>query len=218
MKKLLVVLLSPGLILAFLMTASAADVNYYFGKVAAFDSGANKRDFVASGAYIKAKVDLGPAYVGISALYSSGGEGSDKTMVRTGPQSQDLHAGLLLGNDALRIWEASGGNGGTKGVTPFDGDKTSSVRYSVFGGFNMTPKLNVRVMLATATRNKGSAKYVSKSMWTEFDITAKYEIYDNLSYMVGAGYLWTGDYFKGDTSAGVVGSDYILMHRLSLSF
>jgi len=217
-KKKLVLLLSLGLILAFIMTASAADVNYYFGKVAAFDSGANERDYVALGAYIKANMDLGPAYVGISALYSSGDEGSDKSKVKAAHQGRNLHGGLILGNDALRIGEASGGNGGAKGVNPFDGDKAGSVRYSVFGGFNVAPKLNVKAMLVTATRNKGSANYFSKSMGTEIDITAKYQIYDNLSYMVGAGYLWPGDYFKGDNSAGMVGGDYILMNRLSLSF
>ncbi len=217
-KKLLVLLLSLGLILAFIMTASAADVNYYFGKVAAFDSGANERDNVALGAYIKAKVNMGLAYVGISALYSAGDEGSDKTKVKAGHQSQDFHGGLILGNDALQNGGVSGGNGGAKGVNPFDGGKAGSMRYGIFGGFNVAPKLNVKAMLVTAALNKGSAKYFSKSMGTEFDITAKYRIYDNLSYMVGAGYLWPGDYFKGDNSAGVVGNDYILMNRLSLSF
>lgn len=220
MKKLLVVLLSLGLILAFIKTASAADVNYYFGKVAAFDSGADKTDYVALGpAYIKAKVYLGPVYVGILAQYASGGEGSDKTMVRYGPQSQDLHFGLILGNGALQTWEASNGNGGTKGVAPFDGGKAGSMMYSVFGGFNATPKLNVNAMLVATPQNKESAnKYVSKSMGTEIDITARYQIYDNLSYMLGAGYLWTGDHFKGINSTGAVGNDYLLMNRLSLSF
>ena len=41
---------------------------------------------------------------------------------------------------------------------------------------------------------------VSNKLGTEFDVTATYKIYDNLSYMVGAGYLWTGDYFKGANS------------------
>jgi len=217
-KKQLVLLLSLGLILAFTMTAAAADVNYYFGKVAAFDSGANKINDIALGAYIKGNLDLGPAYVGISALYSSGDEGSNKTVVRTGPQSQDLHVGLILGNNAFQSWEAASGNGGTKGVTPFDGGNAGSMMYSVFGGLNTTPKLIVNAMLVTTARNKGSAKYVSKSMGTEIDITARYQIYDNLSYMLGAGFFWTGDYLKGANSAGAVGNDYLLMNRLSLSF
>jgi len=55
-------------------------------------------------------------------------------------------------------------------------------------------------------------------MGIEFDVTAKYKIYDNLTYMVGAGYLWTGDYFKKGVSTAKVGNDYILMNRLTLSF
>jgi len=36
--------------------------------------------------------------------------------------------------------------------------------------------------------------------------------------MVGAGYLWTGDYFKGANAAAKVDDNYILMNQLSLSF
>ena len=55
-------------------------------------------------------------------------------------------------------------------------------------------------------------------MGIEFDVTAKYQIYDNLTYMVGAGYLWTGDYFKGALDTNKVGNDYLLMNKLTLSF
>jgi hypothetical protein len=36
--------------------------------------------------------------------------------------------------------------------------------------------------------------------------------------MVGAGYLWTGDYFKGANQAGSIGNNYLLLNKLSLSF
>jgi hypothetical protein len=36
--------------------------------------------------------------------------------------------------------------------------------------------------------------------------------------MVGAGYLWTGDYFKGTNSNNAIGNDYLLMNKLTLSF
>ena len=32
----------------------------------------------------------------------------------------------------------------------------------------------------------------------EIDLTGTYKITNNLSYMLGAGYLFTGDIFKGD--------------------
>jgi hypothetical protein len=36
--------------------------------------------------------------------------------------------------------------------------------------------------------------------------------------MVGAGYLWTGDLFKGGGEATLVDDDYLLMNNLTLSF
>ncbi len=37
--------------------------------------------------------------------------------------------------------------------------------------------------------------------------------------MVGFGYLWAGDYFKGVTpSANLVDDNYLLMHQLTLTF
>jgi len=218
-KKLLVVLLSLGLILLPFMTVSGADMSYYFGKVAAVDSGTLKLNYVDVGAYFKARMELGPAYVGISALYSSRDEGGDKRKRVMGLQSQDLYFGLILGNEKSQTWEVSRGNSGPRDASPFEGGNARSAIYSVFGGFNATPKLNVNATLVTAQRSQGSTKYASnKSKGAEFDITARYQIYDNLSYMLGAGYLWTSDYLKGASSAGEVGNDYLLMNRLSLSF
>ena len=39
--------------------------------------------------------------------------------------------------------------------------------------------------------------YPNGSYGTEIDLTGTYKITDNLSYMLGVGYLFTGDYFKG---------------------
>jgi hypothetical protein len=36
--------------------------------------------------------------------------------------------------------------------------------------------------------------------------------------MVAAGYLFTGDYFKGTSSANKVGNDYLVMNQLTLNF
>jgi hypothetical protein len=36
--------------------------------------------------------------------------------------------------------------------------------------------------------------------------------------MIGAGYLWTGDYFKGYESGVTVSNNYLLSHKLTLNF
>jgi len=53
---------------------------------------------------------------------------------------------------------------------------------------------------------------------SEFDLTATYKIYNNLSYMIGFGYWWVGDYFKGTSASNAIDDDYIVMHKLTLSF
>ena len=54
---------------------------------------------------------------------------------------------------------------------------------------------------------------------SEFDITATYKIYDNLSYMVGFGYLCAGDYFEGrDDDRGNTDDNYLVMNKLTLTF
>jgi hypothetical protein len=201
---------------------------YQWGKARAYEDPSTTADvdLDAMGAYLKARMNIGPAYFGGAFLYSSGDDGSDATKAKTGPTSPDLDFGLILGFDSLVTWKNSNviyptsgtGAGNVNGAAPFDGGKANSWMYSAFGGFNPTPKLNLEAMLIYASRDKVPAAYVSKNMGLEFDVTAKYKIYDNLTYMVGAGYLWTGDYFKGTNSANAVGNDYLLMNRLSLSF
>jgi len=117
--------------------------------------------------------------------------------------------------------------------------------YQVYAGVNPTAKLNITAKLAYATADKkpksgvgavgetltttnaaattiqGSTKireFVSDKFGTEVDLIATYKIYDNLTYSVGAGYFWTGDYFKGYDSNAVVKDNYILTHKLRLAF
>jgi hypothetical protein len=73
------------------------------------------------------------------------------------------------------------------------------------------------VAYAMAQKKPGTA-YVGDVYGTEIDVTATYKIYDNLSYMVGLGYLFTGDYFKGTDPTAKITNDYILMHKLTLTF
>ena len=61
-------------------------------------------------------------------------------------------------------------------------------------------------------------EFVGNTYGTELDVTAAYSIYDNLTYTVGVGYLWAGDYWKGYDSTVQVKDNYILMHNLTLAF
>ncbi|MCX5828779.1 MAG: hypothetical protein NTV58_12390 [Deltaproteobacteria bacterium] len=109
--------------------------------------------------------------------------------------------------------------------------------YQLYVGFVPTPKMDIKLAYSIASADKkpksdvgttGSAGYytptanvrefVSAQYGSELDLTASYKIYDNLTYMIGAGYLWTGDYFKGYDNSAVVANNYLLSHRLTLNF
>jgi long-subunit fatty acid transport protein len=101
--------------------------------------------------------------------------------------------------------------------------------YGLYGGYKPIPKLDIRagVYYAYADEEPTSnglspsptnPRFVDRVYGTEFDLTAKYKIYDNLEYMVGFAYLWTGDYFQGTSKSNKVDNDYMVTHKLTLNF
>ncbi len=108
--------------------------------------------------------------------------------------------------------------------------------YQIYAGITPMPKMDIKLAFSIANADKkpksdvgavGSAGYYTGAAVREFasseygkelDLTATYKIYDNLTYMIGAGYLWTGDYFKGYESGVAVSNNYLLSHRLTLNF
>jgi hypothetical protein len=72
--------------------------------------------------------------------------------------------------------------------------------------------------------------FASDKIGWEVDLVASYKIFDNLTYEVGGAYLFAGDWFKGpDYTAfyaanGIaltepkIANNYLLMHKLTLSF
>jgi hypothetical protein len=161
------------------------------------------------------QTNLGPATIGAQVGWNAGA-GNDPTKDKAGyGGGTDWNPALILMNNDYNDWKAGGLNTSNSG-------KQNFLLYQIFGSFNPTPKLTVGGALTVAENDKlqrsGGVDFVSKKLGTELDATATYKLYDNLSYMVGAGYLWTGDAFKGTNSAAVVGNDYMLMNKLTLSF
>jgi hypothetical protein len=50
------------------------------------------------------------------------------------------------------------------------------------------------------------------------DLTATYKITNNLSYMLGGGYLFTGKYYKGASDANELNDDFLVINKLTLTF
>jgi hypothetical protein len=170
------------------------------------------------GVYIMARMNLASMYVGGQFGYSSG-DPNDTSKDKSGPVSTTTWTpALIFGNANLRSWVYGSHRGTGTAGGQYSTDKQNLVLYNVFGGFNVTPKFNVEAAFSFMQADKAPTGYVSKDYGYEADIKATYKLYDSLSYMVGAGYLWTGDYFKGTKSSNKVGNDYLLMNQLTLNF
>ena len=164
------------------------------------------------------------------------------------PSGSDFNPCLILGNYDLSRWSGAMGNSNLAAVNtaltnaaanPLGGVSGVGLgniwAYQVFVGVTPVPKLDTKLALTYAyfdrtpsttsptisytTPNNGSdGAWVSKNLGFEADLMATYKIYDNLSYMVGLGYLWAGDAFKGTNIAADVKNDYLLTHKLTLTF
>ena len=65
-------------------------------------------------------------------------------------------------------------------------------------GVNPTPQLDILASFSWAQADKKPASDICMDgdYGFEIDLTGTYKITNNLSYMLGAGYLFTGNYFK----------------------
>jgi len=222
-------LLSPYVRATFGPVFIESELQYWFGKYAQYEApitGRSDVDLQAYGAYLKAQLNLGPAYVGALYAYASGNDLSDdtKNTANPGGAGTNFAPALILMNDALATWTNSGSS-------PASPAGVTSSKYNVhvgnaFAGFNVTPKFLLEAALTYAVVDKKAlsktagvvTEAIDGKLGTEVDVKATYKIYDNLSYMIGAGYLWTGDYFKGANANTKVENDYLLINQLTLSF
>jgi len=220
-------LLAPYFQAAFGNFFIEGEIMYFFGKAAEQDVaavGVPDVDLKAMGAFLHAKMAMGPAYVAAQFHYTSGDDFTDasKTTFYPGPTTTWTPALMLLDDD-LADW--AGGSKTTNGVNQGSG-KQNATMYNVYAGYYINPKTNVEIDVTYALASKKGyvdtagvvREAISDKMGTEVDLSLTYRLYDNLTYFVAAGYLWTGDYFKGVNAAATVGNNYIFMNRLILSF
>jgi len=183
------------------------------------------------GAYLHGKGTFGPAYAGAKFLMMKGDDPNTLDKKEGGlaaalTMGQVTSPCLILWNDPTMTWMGALGGAYSGGINNF---MDNLWFYGVYGGIKPIPKLDVQLAWyyayadekPTANGRPESAtnpKYVSDKYGHEVDLTVTYSIYDNLQYMIGAGYLFTGDYFKGTNSANKVENDYMITHKLTLSF
>ncbi|OPY07909.1 MAG: hypothetical protein A4E66_01948 [Syntrophus sp. PtaB.Bin001] len=210
-----------------------AELNYNTGQANDYEDnnviGHDDRNLRGMSAYLHGKVNMGPAYFGALYAYVSGQDPKSKTVNSGGDggRAWDQNNLILWGYYANK-WAGmlGGGNGALYGQTGYDYiAMTNAHELKAYAGFNPTPKWNIQGSVAYAVADKtaptngiNQADYVDHKYGTEVDLTASYKIFDNLTYTVGFGYLWAGDYFKGTNKNANVDDTYLLLNKLDLTF
>jgi hypothetical protein len=170
--------------------------------------------------YFNINIDLAPAKIGFMFVYSPGDDPATLDKREGGYHAtlgndKSFNPALILFNDDYVKW-MGGPAGNAAGLNTFFDNVWF---YQVYGDFKVSPKLQLGAALSYAYADeKPSAAYVSKKYGWEMDVTMKYKIYDNLEYMIGAAYLFTGDYFKGTNTNVKVENNYLITHKLTLTF
>jgi hypothetical protein len=192
--------------------------------------------------YLHAKGDIGPAYVGGRFAYISGDDPKTTDKVEGGLMTLQLFGDLF--NPCLIMWNndytkwvgtiqttpsARGANPYTRTAGGMTTYMDNAWFYQIYGGFKPTPKLDIMASLSYAYADKkpwdgwtaGQAtgtEFRSDVYGTEIDLVVTYKIFDNLEYMAGFAYMFTGDYFKGISTTFNKSDNYLLVHKLTLSF
>jgi len=219
-----------------------AEVDYAIGKYKEYDSGSTNSDVSISNltAFLDATVHLDPLYVGGTLAYVSGNDPNNTTQQKGGTLTggTDWNPCLILFSYYdVTNWVgpvygynfAAPSAPGKPGTSMVDGPMSNALFFQ--GRVGAKPISDLDIMLSisyaevdkepTANGKPSSSTnplFVGGTYGTEVDLTGTYKITNNLSYMVGLGYLFTGDYFKGTNGNNQIDNDYLLINKLTLTF
>jgi hypothetical protein len=214
-----------------------AELDYAWGNIKAdqinaLTIGQDKRVDNLAG-WIDATVDLKMFYFGGGAAYVAGNDWSKSDVIKGGflTGGMDWNPTLILFNNERQYWiGAIPGNNMTSTymnfVTQEFGLNDTGMYNALFfqGRVGVRPidKLDIVSSVSYAVADSktlpGAPDAVSNAYGTEIDLIGTYKISNNLSYMLGFGYLFTGDYFKGFDQTTEVRDNYVLINKLTLTF
>jgi hypothetical protein len=224
--------------------AVQGELFYAWGDAAKFEvptPGVPDISLEGRGAYVDAKLNMGPAYVGASYIYMAGDDPATADKME-GNHVKDVFGGgsslrgdrlLFSGSDyytkmvgAYRVPGVAGSGGLVQGPGGGDNNLINIRSFGLYGGFSPSKKLSTEasvwmLKVDKAPNSTGAAlasDFVSDDIGKEFAATANYKIFDNLAVQVDFAYLWTGDYFKGISAANTVGNNYFINSWLILDF
>jgi len=202
-----------------------AEVDYAFGTWKDYETTATNVTMDSLGVFVDAVADFGMFYGGGTFAYISGDDPNttDKqegsTVIISG--GKDWNPCLIMFNQDLTYW-AGAIPGYAYNATPTYTSNSSPMTNAWFGqgrvGVKPIPALDIMASLSYAKADKKPAGVINAVYGWEIDVTGTYKLTNNLSYMLGGAYFFTGDYYKGNNNANSLNNDFMLINKLTLTF
>jgi len=199
-----------------------AEVNKWFGSAIEWEDGIAAPDVDVSGLafYVNVKYSMGPAYVGAFYGYCEGDDPNTADDNELGPTGNDWDLGLILFGD--EDWNVNlagpglnmGPEFGNSGAGADDGGKA----YGIYAGMTVMEGMSVKAAFVTGSADETAGSALDDDFGKEFDLELTYKINEAVTYNAGFGYLWTGDYWKGNVAAAELEDTYLLHHSLQWNF
>jgi hypothetical protein len=198
--------------------ALEGELNYAWGTITSETAGDSNVDVQDLDIYLAANVNLGMFYFGGQFAYLQGNDPGSSTRSGgiTGQDGgTDWNPTLIMFNQDRTYY--AGPIGGYDGTA-----NASAMTNAWFGqgkvGVHPIAELDINASLSFAQADKSPVGVLNKTYGWEFDVAGTYKITNNLSYMLGVGYWFVGDYYKGDSNNNQLRDEYMLINKLTLTF
>jgi hypothetical protein len=202
------------------------EIDHIFGQYKHDEAGYADTRIEVLNVYLNAQADLDKFYVGGTLAYLSGQDPGTDAIKKAGLDGGfDWNPCLIMWNTERTQWAGSL-NGYTankdlmsNATSTFDATMSNAWFFQVRGGIRPVEKLDIGMSVSYANAVvKPTNDWLYNDYGWEVDLTGTYKITNNLSYMVGGAYLFTGKYFKANSDSNEVQDDYLLLNKLTLTF
>jgi len=202
-----------------------AEFRYIWGKQD-FDGTTTDIDRRGWSLYLNPKYSMGAFYGGLEFAYITGNDPATSDKNEAGVSGGQAWDPLLMyGNywfskhQAIlgQVRDKTGAYVVDNPINATGGSETNLIMFKPYVGWKVNPQLEVVAQWAWLKADEVESGW-DDEYGKEFDIYATYKLYNNLTYTVGFGYFWTGDYFKQGPANLNVDDNWLLMNALNFTF
>ena len=173
--------------------------------------------------YLNPKYTMGAFYGGLEFAYITGDDQGTTDKYEAGvPGGQAWDPFLMFGNYWYYKYQGymtTAAVGNTIGQNLGTGTyEMNLVMFKPYVGWKINPQLEIVAQYGYLKAQQKPLGFAGDTYGSEFDLYATYKIYNNLSYTVGFGYFWTGDYYRGTNPSFSINDNYMVTNALNFTF